>query len=81
MNYNLRSSIYIDLYDEHKLPTNMSLNVYGNVLIKDRIEIGVKFNNITNRRNYSFGSVNNTNDILYVQEAGFNCLANFRYLF
>jgi len=81
LNYNLRSSIYVDLTNTHKLPVNMTLNAYCGMLIKNKVEVNVKFNNITNHLNYSYGTVNAAGEMLYVQECGFNCLASVKYLF
>lgn len=81
LNYNFRSSIYLDLSNTVSLPANMSLNAYCNVMIKKHLELGVKFNNITNHKNYSYGTVNGAGDLLYVQEAGFNFLTTLKYVF
>lgn len=82
-NYDLRSSIYLDLENQGKysLPTNMALNVYGSFTFRDRIELSLHLNNITNHVNYSYGSVNGNRDILYVQESKFNCLSSVKFYF
>lgn len=79
INYNLRSKIYLDLDNKYSLPTNMALNVYGNINFRDEVEFSLHMNNITNHLNYSYGSVNEDGDILYVQEAGFNCLGSIKF--
>lgn len=80
-NYDLRSKIYLDLDNQYSLPINMSLNVYGSVTFRDRIELSLRMNNITNHLNYSYGSVNGDGEILYVQEAKFNCLGSVKFYF
>ena len=87
-NYDLRSKIYLDLDNQYSLPTNMALNVYGSLTFRDRIELSLRFNNITNHVNYSYGSVNysygsvnGNGDILYVQESKFNCLGSVKFYF
>lgn len=80
-NYDLRSKIYLDLDNQYSLPTNMALNVYGSFTFRDRIELSLHLNNITNHVNYSYGSVNNNGDILYVQESKFNCLGSVKFYF
>ena len=80
-NYDLRSKIYLDLDSQYSLPTNMALNVYGSFTFRDRIELSLHLNNITNHVNYSYGSVNNNGDILYVQESKFNCLGSVKFYF
>ena len=59
----------------------MALNVYGSLTFRDRIELSLRFNNITNHVNYSYGSVNGNGDILYVQESKFNCLGSVKFYF
>ena len=80
-NYDLRSKIYLDLDNQYSLPTNMALNVYGSLTFRDRIELSLHLNNITNHVNYSYGSVNGNGDILYVQESKFNCLGSVKFYF
>ena len=80
-NYDLRSKIYLDLDNQYSLPINMSLNVYGSVTFRDRIELSLRMNNITNHLNYSYGSVNGDGEIMYVQEAKFNCLGAVKFYF
>lgn len=81
VNYYFRSPIHISLPNDKILPSNMSLNVYCNVLVKKHVELGVRFNNITNHKNYSYGSINGAGELLYVQEARFNFLASLKYIF
>ena len=80
-NYNLRSSIYLDLDNQYSLPVNMALNVYGSIMFYNRVELSFHMNNITNHLNYSYGSVNGNGEILYVQEDKFNCFANVKFYF
>lgn len=80
-NYDLRSKIYLDLDNQYSLPTNMALNVYGSLTFRDRIELSLHLNNITNHVNYSYGTVNGNGDILYVQESKFNCLGSVKFYF
>ena len=80
-NYDLRSKIYLDLDNQYSLPTNMALNVYGSLTFRDRIELSLHLNNITNHVNYSYGSVNGNGDILYIQESKFNCLGSVKFYF
>ena len=80
-NYDLRSKIYLDLDNQYSLPTNMALNVYGSLTFRDRIELSLHLNNITNHVNYSYGSVNGNGNILYVQESKFNCFGNVKFYF
>ena len=79
--YNFRSSIYLDLENNYSLPANMSLNAYATITFHDRIELNMRLNNITGHTNYSYGTVNAVGEILYVQEAKFNCLGGIKFYF
>jgi iron complex outermembrane receptor protein len=79
--YDFRSKIFIDLHNTHWLPNNMSLNTYATLTLKNRVEFGIRLNNITNHINYSYGTVNAAGEVLYVQEAKFNCLGSMKFYF
>lgn len=81
LNYNMRSSVYFDMSNEHKLPCSMTLNAYASLLFKKHFEVSVRFRNITNRVNYMNAAIGADNEVLYVQDGKFSCFANFKYLF
>lgn len=82
VNFNFKDKIYIDIYNNHKLPVSMTLNFYGNVNISDVCEIGFKLNNLTNKTdNYCYGSVNANDELMVVQECGINVLGSIKFIF
>lgn len=57
LNCNYRSSVYMDIENAHKLKDNFSLNAYVNARVSKTVELGANLTNITNRLNFSQGSV------------------------
>lgn len=80
-NFNYRSKLYVDMTNEHQIPEMWTFNLYGNVKLGDRYELGLNLNNITNRRNYCTGVVGANNETLYFASAGFNCFGSLRIHF
>ncbi|WQJ53508.1 MAG: hypothetical protein [Wendovervirus sonii] len=79
--YNMRSSIYIDMQNDYKIPANMTLSAYVNTrFFHDKLNVSLQVNNITNRLNYYNGAVGN-DGILYFREAGTTFLCSMKYNF
>ena len=71
VNVNYRSSMFVDMGNAYIIPEAYTLNVYGFVKL-NKVEIGLRCNNVTNRVNYCTGTVNVNNEIMYIRNAGIN---------
>jgi iron complex outermembrane receptor protein len=71
INTNHHSSMFIDMNNNYTVPHLFSINLYGGAKINN-IEIGMRFNNITNKTNYCTGMLGANDDVLYIKNAGFN---------
>ena len=80
INTNYHSSMFIDMNNEYSVPDLFSLNLYGGAKINN-IEVGMRFNNITNRTNYCTGMLGSNNDVLYIKNAGFNINCSLKIYF
>lgn len=78
LNTNYRSSMFIDLENLYSIPYIFTLNAYGNYKIKN-YEIGIRYNNITNKINYTNATIGANNQILYFRNAPSNINLYFKY--
>lgn len=76
---NYRSSMYVDISNEHLLPTAFNLNMY---VMKEwkHIDGSIHLNNITNKFNSSYGYVDD-GTMYYLIDAPFNFYVNLRFKF
>lgn len=80
VNAHYHDAMYIDMANEHTIPYTFTLNLYGRYTYKNA-ELGVRFNNVTNRVNYSTGAVGVDNQTLYFRNAPFNFNVSLKYVF
>jgi len=79
--FNMRSSVYIDMENEYKLPANMNLSAYVTTkFFHDKLNATLQVYNLTNRINYYNGAVG-ANGILLFREAGTTFLCSLKYNF
>lgn len=82
LNTNFRSSMYMDIYNRNQLKENLTLNAYVNARVSKIVELSLVLNNITNRLNFSNGSVDiPTNTAYYLVDAPFNMFASAKFHF
>ena len=55
--------MFIDMNNLYSIPYIFTLNAYGNYKIKN-YEIGIRYNNITNKINYTNATIGANNQIL-----------------
>ena len=79
-NFSYRNEVFVDMTNEHKIPSMWTINLLGSVSL-NRYTLGLNLNNITNRRNYCTGAVGANNETLYFAMAGFNFMANLKIYF
>ena len=65
--------MFIDMENtpQYAIPEVLTFNLYGFVKL-NKLELGLRCNNITNRVNYCTGTLNAFNEVLYTRNAGFN---------
>ena len=80
VNTNYRSSMYIDVENEYEIKDNFTLNAYINARLNKMFEIGLRLNNITNRLNFSNGSVGD-GIALYSVDMPFNMFGTVKIYF
>ena len=80
VNTNYRSSMYIDVENEYKIKDNFTVNAYVNARLNKMVEIGLNLNNITNRLNFSNGSVGD-GIALYSVDMPFNMFGTVKIYF
>lgn len=80
LNTNYRSSMYIDMHNLYSIPYIFTLNAYGSYKFK-LYEIGLRYNNITNKINYTNAVIGANNQILYFRNAPTNFNIYFKYNF
>lgn len=80
VNTNYRSSMYIDVENEYEIKDNFTLNAYANARLNKMFEIGLRLNNITNRLNFSNGSVGD-GIALYSVDMPFNMFGTVKIYF
>ena len=80
VNTNYRSSMYIDVENEYEIKDNFTLNAYVNARLNKMFEIGLRLNNITNRLNFSNGSVGD-GIALYSVDMPFNVFGSVKIYF
>lgn len=79
ISYNYRSKMYVDISNEHSLPSAFNLNVYITKSWK-HIDLSCYLNNITNEFNTSAGYV--ADNVMYYQvDAPFNFYCNLKFKF
>ena len=78
LNANYRSSMYINLDNTKSIPYLFTLNAYGSYKHND-LELGIRYNNITNRINYNNGVIGANDKILYFRNAPTNFNVFVRY--
>ena len=81
LNFNLRSKMYVDMTNEHSIPTAYTFNLYGNVKLSKNVELLAKVNNIFDRKNYCSGAVGANNETLYCPTAGTNVMGIVKFYF
>ena len=82
VNTNFRSSMYMDIYNNHQLKENLTLNAYVNARVSKIVELSLNLNNITNRLNFSNGSVDIPSDTAYyLVDSPFNMFATAKFHF
>ena len=81
LNSNHRSKIFVDMSNEHYIPYLFTLNAYASYKFTDNIESGIRVNNLTNKVNYSTGSVGPNGETLYFRNAPTNVNVYFKYMF
>ena len=81
LNFNLRSKMYVDMTNEHSVPTAYTFNLYGNVKLSKNVELLAKVNNIFDRKNYCSGAVGANNETLYCPIAGTNVMGIVKFYF
>ena len=80
-NANYRSSMFVDMANEHSIPYLFTIEMYGSYKFDDGIELGLRWNNVTNRVNYCTGAVGPNNETLYFRNAPTNMIAFVKYNF
>ena len=74
-----RSELYVDMWNDYKLPSALTLNAY----IKAEYEswdLSLRVGNITNERTYS-SAVIGASELLYLIDVPFNVMASVKYKF
>lgn len=80
LNFNYRSSMFVDMENQHSIPCSYTINCYGNLRFAN-YELGLYLNNITNRINYCTGTVGADNKTLYFAMARFNFMTSLKIYF
>ena len=78
LNANYRSSMFIDMNNLYLIPYIFTLNAYGNYKFKT-CDVGIRYNNITNKINYTNATIGANNQILYFRNAPSNINLYFKY--
>ena len=74
--------MYMDIYNNHQLKENITLNAYVNARVSKIVELSLNLNNITNRLNFSNGSVDIPSDTAYyLVDSPFNMFATAKFHF
>ena len=80
VNTNYKSSVYMDIYNQHSLKNNFMLNAYVNARVSKVVELGATLGNITNRMNFTNGSVDG-DTAYYLVDSPFNMFATAKFHF
>lgn len=75
VNSHYRSDMYMDIENLHKLKSLFTLGAYINARFNKYFEAGLNFDNITNRMNFSNGTVDG-NTAYYLVDSPFNMFAS-----
>ena len=78
LNANYRSSMFIDMNNLYSIPYIFTLNAYGNYKF-NTCDVGIRYNNITNKINYTNATIGANNQILYFRNAPSNINIYFKY--
>lgn len=71
---------FIDLSNEHKLPSYYTINFYYSVKI-NKFDIGIDLNNVLNKLYYAYGNIGFDGNASYFQQVGINGLLKIKYKF
>ena len=80
VNYKFRSSMFIDLPNNHKLNNSSRFNIFADYNIKDKIIISANVNNVFNVKTYSNGMLG-VNEMLYFVDAPRNFFVSVKFKF
>ena len=79
MNY--RSEMFVNLENTNTIPYLLTVNAYASYKFTENVECGFRWNNVTNRVNYSNGAVGPNGETLYFRNAPSNVNVYFKYIF
>lgn len=80
-NLNYRSEMFVNLENTNTIPYLLTVNAYASYKFTENVECGLRWNNITNRVNYSNGAVGPNGETLYFRNAPSNVNVYFKYIF